>query len=650
MKRQIALIISMCIISLCAYSQDTLNLLPPTSLQGISPPQTDYIHLTWAAPQDTTTFDSIPAGILGYNIYRDSLLLGFVDEPALEYYDLEVPWAILTYHISAVYDLTYYGFPGETGESVWAGPVTIDLTGNICPLPFIENFTTGLFETNQWIADGTNWRIAGQAGNPAPCAEFSNMPAQTNYCFSLTSEELRGTNFIAGQIFLDYDLKLDDNAATGQEKLLVEVYDGSVWTIITADSANGDRDWELQHVDITDVAKGHLFKIRFTATGNNTQDINNWLIDNIRVYRECAVPLNLQVSNPTPLTNCNFLLEWDEPYDPEPGPWLWINWDDGENHDALQAGEYLIAAIRFTPEQLAYYAGGNLTTIRIFINDPATAITLKVWLGINATNLVVDQAVTNYIPYQWNEFTLSAPVTITALDELWIGYSALNEGFSGFTAGIDAGPAVSGYGDMTSFDGLTWESLSQNYGIHGNWNIQGGVEFDKAFVHSTESIGVNVVNKMKPIDKRGLLGFNIYRDDQLIATTTDTSYLDNDTILYNLGMQFCYTVTALYDDCESGFSNMDCETSCPVGVKDVKLNSAEIYPNPAKEIVTIKVTDDINRFIVYDILGNELTSVVIDSQRLSIALKVSDFDNGIYPIRFISKSGKSISRKLVVFH
>lgn len=474
MKRQIALILSMCIISLCAYSQDTLNLLPPTNLQGISPAQTDYIHLTWAAPQDTTTFDSIPAGILGYNIYRDSLLLGYVDEPALEYYDLEVPWAILTYHISAVYDLTYYGHPGETGESVWEGPVTIDLTGNICPLPFVENFTTGLFETNQWIADGTNWRIAGQAGNPAPSAEFRNMPPQTNYSFSLTSEELRATGFIAGQIFLDYDLKLDDNAATGQEKLLVEVYNGTLWTIITIDSASGDRDWELQQVDITDVAKGHLFKVRFTATGINTSDINYWQIDNIHVYRECAAPLNLQVSNPSPMSGCNLLLEWDEPYEPEPG-------------------------------------------------------------------------------------TL-------------------------------------------------------------------------------------------PLHDRGILGFNIYRDDQLIATTTETSYLDNDTILNNIGMAFCYNVTALYDDCESGFSNLDCEIPCPVGVKEVKLNSAEIYPNPGKEIVTIKVTDDINRFIVYDILGNELTSVDIDPQRLSIPLKVANFDNGIYPIRFITKSGKSISRKLVVFH
>ena len=112
--------------------------------------------------------------------------------------------------------------------------------------------------------------IAGQSGNSAPCAEFSNIPSQTNYTFSLTSEVLRGNDFNDGRIFLDYDLKLDDNAATGHEKLQVEVYDGSVWKIITSVTASGDRDWELQHVDITDAAKGHLFKIRFTATGLNT--------------------------------------------------------------------------------------------------------------------------------------------------------------------------------------------------------------------------------------------------------------------------------------------------------------------------------------------------------------------------------------------
>lgn len=650
MKRTISLLLSICLISFSAYSQEPPSLIPPTNLQGVNPEQTDYIHLTWMAPFDSSTPDSIPEGLLGYNVYRDSVMIGYVDEPAEEYYDLDVPWQLLKYWVSAVYDLTYYGYPGETGESDWEGPVVIDLTGNICPLPFIENFTTGLFETNQWIADGSNWKIAGQTGNPAPSAEFSNMPPQTNYTYSLTSEDLRGTDFIAGQIFLDYDLKLDDNTATGQEKLLVEVYNGSVWTIISTVTANGDKDWELQHVDITDAAKGHLFKIRFTATGINSTDIINWQIDNIHVYRECAAPLDLQASQPSPGINYNVQLEWDAPNNPDPGPWVWMNWDDGVNYGAVQPVEFLIAAIRFTPEQLDYYAGGDLTTIRIFINDPATAISLKVWTGANAATLIVDQPVINYLPYQWNEFTLYSPVHITAFDEIWIGYSVLNQGLSGHSAGIDAGPALSGFGDMISFNGSTWQSMSQNMGIGSNWNIQGGVEFDKKRNHRVNTGWIGCMKNINTAAKRGIYGYNIFRDNQLIAATTETSYLDNDSILNQPGELFCYKVTALYDDCVSEFSNEDCVMVVPVNVEVIKPTSVEIYPNPAKDMVTIRVAPDIEEFRVFDILGNELVSHKVNQGRQSIPLNISNYTNGVYPVLFIKDSGKNLTKKFVVFH
>lgn len=474
MKRTISLLLSICLISFSAYSQDPYTLIPPSNLEGISPGQTDYVHLIWLAPFDNTTPDSIPAGLLGYNVYRDSVMIGYVDEPAEEYYDMEVPWEQLTYWVSAVYDLAFYGFPGETGESAWEGPVVIDLTCNICPLPFIENFTTGLFETNQWIADGSNWKIAGQTGNPAPSAEFSNMPTQTNYSLSLTSEVLRGNNFLDGQIFLDYDLKLDDNTATGQEKLLVQVYDGLVWSIITSISANGDRDWELQHVDITEAAKGHLFKIRFTATGMNSSDIIYWQVDNIHIYRECAAPLNLQASQPSPGINYNVQLEWDAPNNQETGQ--------------MQLSDY------------------------------------------------------------------------------------------------------------------------------------------------------------------GIIGYNIYRDNQLIAATTETSYLDNDSILSYPGQLFCYKVTSLYDDCESGFSNDDCVIIVPVNVEVFKPTLVDIYPNPAKDMVTIRVTPDIKEFKVFDILGNELISYKVNQGRQSIPLNVSNYTNGVYPVLLITDSGKNLTKKFVVFH
>ncbi len=55
-------------------------------------------------------------------------------------------------------------------------------------------------------------------------------------------------------------------------------------------------------------------------------------------------------------------------------------------------------------------------------------------------------------------------------------------------------------------------------------------------------------------EMEGFLNFNIYRDDELIGTTTDTTYIDN---LPDYGY-YTYTVTAFYtEDMESGSVNTD---------------------------------------------------------------------------------------------
>ena len=150
-------------------------------------------------------------------------------------------------------------------------------------LPFTENFYTGLFEFNQWTVEGTNWRIAGQAGNPAPAVEFYFSPVQMDYSFSLTSFYLIGSDIIGGDIMLDFDLKLDDLNATGRDSLLVEILTEDSQFIVASFSNQGDIGWITHSVSITDYVKGHVFRLRLTAKGENSLDIYNWQIDNINV-------------------------------------------------------------------------------------------------------------------------------------------------------------------------------------------------------------------------------------------------------------------------------------------------------------------------------------------------------------------------------
>lgn len=619
-------LILMVILNLSA--QDTLNLEPPTNLQAVVPPMTDYAHLTWDAPVDSTTGE-VPVGLLGYNITRDGEVIASIDHPETEYYDLNLFNPTYTYQLSAVYDLTLYGFPGETGESPFAGPVSVYL-GTEFQLPFTEEFTTGMFETNMWTPDGPydddNWQIAGQYGNPAPCAYFTNYYPRTGYSRTLTSWWFSGSGYTDGEIFLDFDFRDEIVNPTQTEFLYVDVYDGTEWRQFKEFTNTEDIDWQTHTINITNAAFGHLFRIRFRAEGESTANILYWNIDNIRIYRQCEPATDFHASAPDPQKPCFVLCEWDytEPY------WNgeYLQWDNGENDDAIGtlSGSSFIVASRFTPEQLENYAGGYLTKIKFFPYDEAEFV-LKVWTGDSASQLVLSQPVESYTVGEWNEITLDSAVYISGTTELWFGYFNDAEP-DRFPAGLDSGPNVTGYGDLLSlaWSGLEWETLT-TLGFTGNWNLAGFVDFPGEAT-------------------RSLSHFNVYREDEYIGSTGNEYYYDTLTLNANV---YCYNVTAVYEDCESYFSNIDCYTltmDCNVGVDDIDLDQAQLYPNPASSLVTIEVNQPVSEFRVYNLQGTQIASGLIPDR--TTTLDVSHYPSGIYLIKFIGRDGSVFGKKLVV--
>lgn len=613
---------------------------------------------------DASTTGPGVANLLGYNIYRDDEMIAYVAKPALEYFDLDLEPATYTYHITAVYDLTPYGYAGQTGESMIEGPIDVSVVYGY-ELPFTETWTTGLFETNQWTIDGNNWLIAGQHGNPAPAAEFTYVPVQTDYAISLSSYWINGTGFVDGKIYCDFDLKLDDNTATGEEKLLLEVFNGSVWVPAATFTAEGDMDWEMKHIDITNQAKGKVFRVRFTAKGLNTLDIINWQVDNINIYRLCEPPINLDASLPQPGTHGDqILLTWEPPAGGPNNIQAWLFWDNGENNDAigLTGGGTFLVAVRFTPAQLLEYSGTFLTKVRLFARDAGGTIVLKVWTGANASQLVLSQPVPSYVSMDWNEFILTSPVPVTGTTELWFGYE-ITHGNGVYVAGCDAGPAVAGYGDMISLDGSVWESMSQAYALDYNWNLQGFVEsLDGTFAplqpiaqttFSTSGEPVRgflpqLPNTQAPVilsGSRELTGYNIFRDGEFIATTTETEYLDTDPEISVLGQEYCYKVTAVYEDCESDFSNEDCETV--ISADNIDISGINVYPNPSNSVINIELTNDISQLVIYNYVGQVVYEYTVAKDK-NIQIDVRNYEAGAYLVKFITKTGESFAKKVAV--
>ncbi len=276
---------------------------PPRNLEWLTFDNT--ILLWWEVPGLDTAASSTPQNLIAYNIIKDGELqdsIPYIGEDTTYYYD-NLGFGYPTthhYYISALYDLTQCGFPGEVGESEYIGPATASGFGAFI-LSFIEDWNTGSFDPNLWLHD-TNWIVDGQYGNPLPTAAYISTWNDTNYRQGITSYWLDcrhhpGTfdHYIDGDFYLEFDSELHNLYSTGTEFLKIEIQDSIGWqTIYELSNADGATPWISHKLNITEWVKGWSVRIAFVAEGENSANIIAWFVDNIKVYRQCNPPRDLQ--------------------------------------------------------------------------------------------------------------------------------------------------------------------------------------------------------------------------------------------------------------------------------------------------------------------------------------------------------------------
>jgi hypothetical protein len=241
----------------------------------------------------------VPPNLLGYNVYRDEIFITYLEHignwQMQGFVDQNLDPGIYEYGVAGVYDLTPYGLPGESGESMKAGPeeVIVDYCNE---LEFLETWDIGGFQPNEWVIEGPNWSINGQAGSPPPVAEFTYLPVQNDYEIALESYPLCAAGLTEGQIWLDFDLELFSLEPTGEEFMRVQVWNwtSKEWaTVAEFSNSNGNIPLTKEHFNITPHAMNTIFKIRFQAKGMNSLNIRGWFLDNVHIYRHCLAAKNL---------------------------------------------------------------------------------------------------------------------------------------------------------------------------------------------------------------------------------------------------------------------------------------------------------------------------------------------------------------------
>jgi hypothetical protein len=156
----------------------------------------------------------------------------------------------------------------------------------------------------------------------------------------------------------------------------------------------------------------------------------------------------------------------------------WIHWDQGTNYTSIgysgAATAFNIAA-RWTHDQIDTLANESVTKVKFWPSDTlgsAATFRIRIWEGIKGDSLVVDELVPTVIPNQWNEIALTTPYPINTKKDLWVGLEVIVT--TGWPAGCDAGPAITGYGDMINLSGAAgWEAMSSfSTTLNYNWNIE----------------------------------------------------------------------------------------------------------------------------------------------------------------------------------
>jgi hypothetical protein len=603
------------------YSFVSHYLPPPGNLEGEA--IEDAAYLTWDKPENAKIKGEIldpPPGLMGYTLYRDSLFLVYISDPdTLYYYDLGLYPGTYSYTVTAKYDLSAYGFPGQFDESCPEGPAEVEISYGR-PLPFYEPWDQGSFTFNDWSfePDQGNWVISTAIGNPEPSAEFFFEPLLTEYSHSLVSPVLSADGILCAKIYLDYDLRYIDTKPTEEEQLSVELFFYNNWHTWTTYVNNGNLAWTGEHLDITPVM-GTAFMVRFRAHGLNSDNMLRWNIDNIHVYAIANPPENLlgdalgfdvllTWSPPSCFTG-NILSEgFEEEFFP-PANWTalitnpaytWYHSDlsdplgvhSGEHAAALKwdynhQDEWLVAQdVQVTGDLLfwSFAFQGSVNADHYYVqvseDDGATWITL---LDLSALP-----------PYPGPG-----------------GYNQWNEPY-----------AV----DLSSYMGqvvdIAWHAVDGNgQGLWYNWSIDDC------------SIGNK---KLSLNDKKSFPGYDVYRSlsgtgefEKINASPVpDTTYLDPSLP----PAAYRYYVTAVVDGCSSGVSSDTILVDVITGTGQLEPASILVFPNPASDRVQITSSTVISAVEIISSQGQTVLSLFPPINN-SLTVNVNLLPAGVYIFR-----------------
>ncbi|NOY50352.1 MAG: T9SS type A sorting domain-containing protein [Chlorobi bacterium] len=605
--------------------------------------------------------DEVVPGIISFNIYRNDSLIsnrpyygeGVTDSVFFNDNDIEPGDYI--YKATAIYDLAPYGFLGDTTESAYSNNCPLRISWGL-GLPFEEYWDDASFAHNNWQA-GDHWVIDNSSGNEAPSAKFEAFSSQTEYLSILESDYINSDTLSEGNIYLDFDIKLESlvDSATEYLKLEIKNTKNGSWVEIASFYNTASFDFTSKHFLLDSIAKNEIFKFRFIAGGHDAANISGWFIDNIRVSRLCQPPFNLS-GEYVYSSQSDFGVEvcWEKPFN-SPGNSSIIGYCEEPVQTWGNDSTHFYIAMRWDEGMLDDYAGAGITQIMIFPNIVYHNARYFIAYGDDASNEIYSAYAYNVKAGQWNQFVLDDTVLIDNNQSLWIGFEIIFNQVEPDALVCDAGPAVNGYGNKISFDGKLWYNASELFPeLNANWALRAELAFPENTKKPETDFNSN----------KGLSGFNIFRKTEqsvdyqyysfvaFSGNQTNYCYFDEYPAV-DISKIYSYKVDAVYngglDYCESDFA-LDTEGQQDyVEVLVTKLNETteddmRLYPNPATEKIFIKTKLKIEKASLISINGK----ILIDSfDNSAMSMDISMVKPGIYILKLEAETAL-IFKKIII--
>lgn len=384
---------------------------------------------------------------------------------------------------------------------------------------------------------------------------------------------------------------------------------------------------------------------------NNSQGVARFYIDDYQIEEleplQLLPPENLTLD----LSGIDIILNWESPFED-----YWLHYDGENSGNGIGPGPVYTAA-RFLPEDIQDLDGWLLTKIKFIAKNNDCSYSLRIWTGENAGNLIFEYDVSEFIPDSWNEIELNNPILIDASQELWLGNICSSINAWDYPAACDDGPAIPYKGDLVSYDGINWVSMSLEYGLDYNWNIRGLVTENAKKEENTKELTQSKITPNRFVfkniqadniytDNKNLLGYNVYYaisggEFNLLDFTEDTSYVYENV---EKGILYEFYVTSLFNEGESIPS--DTVSVILTNMDENERTDILISPNPVTYILNIHTQSSLNTINIYDQYG-KLVEIKENIHSNFYQLNTTNFNSGVYMLRIDTENSTYIERIII---